>query len=475
MVIYTAVLDFGFRWKKKIFTIGVVIAFLLALYIITSERVTLAYRTAFNSANVAHMQEARLPMELQQYIQFRETNKNLYSFAKFGRDKNKRAKPNISNFTFTVTPLVRMMTPTAIVLRMRETHNGVRTKGGGCIYGEVDGGLWRRVCSFRDSFDGDYVIWCPRKASGCTEVTVQVQCVNFGAYSSLSGAIHHTIWRKTMCADKRPTRTEWSTRDAPLLATLQREAMVNNVVTWRRKTLHDLWYPSELLAPHTDSLGEQLCRCVKRFDKVVLMGASHMRYKFDFFWESCLSGTNHMPRKHGSISVGNVIYEDRPFVESFESMLNVAIGNATLTRYSLVIIQSGSHDLVYRGLPPTMETAVDRFVDILRQLKEMSDRVGFKLILQMMPPSPDVAIGTQGGRNNFAIAAFVQLLMFRLENLNIDIFDEFHTLLPVQYDHVCGPHYICRSDRIKPIRVTGHSGKMVLFLQMSKICNKLNK
>ena len=473
MAIYSAVLNVDFRRKKKTITIGVALT-LLVMYLYACERASLAYRDAFNSINVVYERDDWLPMELQQYVQFRETNANFYSFLNFRPDKEHiySAVPNISNFAFTVTLLVRMMTPTTIVLRVRETRDGVRTRGGGCLYGEVDSGLWRGVCSFRDSFDGDYVIWCRRPAAGCTDVMVQVQCVDFGAYSSVHGALNRTIWRKTICADKSRTLSELSTSSARLLATLEREATVKNAVRWRRQTLHDAWSPSELLALHTDSLKEQLCRCVKRFDQIVLMGSSHMRYKFDFFWELCLSGTNQMPRKHSSSSVGNIMYKNRPVVHSFESMRHVEITNVSLTRDSLMILQTGTHDIVFSGLPYTMETAVDRFIDILRELKEMSDRIGFKLILQTMPPSPDVNMHrTKGGRNNFAVAAFVQLLTFRLEKLNIDIFDEFNALLRMQYDNVCGPHYICRSDKVKPTRVTGHSGKMVLFLQMSKICS----
>ena len=446
-------------------------AILTVAYLNWHSMVSPAYCNVFQCGNTNPVNKLWLPMELQQYLQFRKTNDGFDSYIHFNKTPEFRPAPDISKYVYTTIRLLQLTTPTTVVLRVRETRDGVRTRGGGCLYGEVDSGLWRGVCSFRDSFDGDYVIWCRRPAAGCTDVMVQVQCVDFGAYSSVHGALHRTIWRKTICSDKSRTLSEWSTRSARLLATLEREATVKNAVRWRRQTLHDAWSPSELLELHTDSLKEQLCRCVKRFDQVLLVGASHMRFKFDFIADLCLSAQ--LGLYHASCHIDNVGYERISLINDLESIRDAVLryNNASLTRDSLVIIQSGAHDLVFRGLPSTMQTTVDRFVDILRELKEMSDRVGFRLILQMTPPSPDVVLyPTKGGRNNFAIAAFVQLLTLRLKKLNIDIFDEFNALLRMQYDHVCKHHYLCRVQRARKIVPVGNSGQRVLLLQMSKIC-----
>ena len=61
-----------------------------------------------------------------------------------------------------------------LVLRVRETHGGARTRGGACLYGEVVGPETRALCSFRDLFDAEYAVLCPLPPVGCANVTLQV-------------------------------------------------------------------------------------------------------------------------------------------------------------------------------------------------------------------------------------------------------------------------------------------------------------
>ena len=462
----------GFIRKKRTVAIAIsaFAAFLILHLGVSNPAHCLAFQCDAAVRAPPRTPDAWTPMELRQYNRFRETNGEFESFLKLEKsDDIFRPVPNISDYAYSIVLTGSMTTSTEIVLRVREKRRGKRTQGGACLYGEVDNGLARGVCAFHDFFDGDYVVWCPRDPVGCTNVTLQLQCVDFGAYSSTVGALHHSLWQRSVCEDKR-ARPRPTTRDEKLLESLKRDATAkNDAVSWRRETLRSAWYPSELLALRTDRVRDRLCACVQRFDRIVLVGASHMRFKYDFILELCSPDGNGLPKKHSSTSSGNAVYVNCPFANNFDSVRHLE-NNVSLTPRSLVILQTGAHDLVFKGLPVTMEKQVERFVDILHDIKLSSNRIGFQLILQTMPPVPDVSLfHTNGGRNNFAIAAFAQLLTIRARNLHIEVFDEFHTLLRMQYDNVCGMHYICRTGEPKLI-TTGHSGMMAFFLQMSRVC-----
>ena len=467
----------GFIQRKR--TIAITISALAVFLILHVGVSNPAYCLAFQCDAAARERrrpapDAWMPTELRQYNRFRKTNGEFESFLYIPHsDKILLPVPNISEYAYSIVLSGSKTTSTEIVLRVREKRRGKRTRGGACLYAEVGSGLARGVCSFHDFFNGVYVVWCPRDPAVCTNVTLQLQCVDFGAYSSTIGALHHRLWQRTVCADdeREGARRRPATRDeARLLTSLKRDATEkNDAVSWRRETLRSAWYPSELLALPTDRARDRLCACVKRFDRIVLVGASHMRNKFDFILETCSPGGNVLPKKHSSTSSGNAVYVKCPLVDDFNSVRHLET-NVTLTPRSLVILQTGSHDLVYKGLPVTMEKQVERFVDILHDIKLSSNRIGFQLILQTMPPVPDVSLfHTEGGRNNFAAAALMQLLTIRARNLHVEVFDEFHTLLRMQYDNVCGLHYICRSGKPQLLTI-GHSGMSVFFLQMSRLC-----
>ena len=197
-----------------------------------------------------------------------------------------------------------------------------------------------------------------------------------------------------------------------------------------------------------------------------------MRYKFDFLAETCFERPAGLQNRHHSSSAGNVVLAWSPYAVDLQRTWRTELAEVPLTPKSLVILQSGSYELSFEGLPVAMETGIGAVVDAVRHLQGLSASLGFRLVFQTTPPVPDVNVAyTKGGRNNFAIAAFVQKLTIALRDLRVDIFDEYHALLPMQADNVCQNHYMCRVGT-NPIK--GDSGKMVLYQQLAEVCNSTN-
>ena len=63
------------------------------------------------------------------------------------------------------------------------------------------------------------------------KVTVQLQCVNFSAYSSLYQLLHKIIWTRRVCDDGTDNGTSQVLRNWPLKRALKRDGSRKNVVT----------------------------------------------------------------------------------------------------------------------------------------------------------------------------------------------------------------------------------------------------
>ena len=409
--------------------IGVAIVALLAVNCILRRRPTLtnpAYDDTFsgtwdtNTNDLATvLSKAERPYtigehyflapELDQYNHY----KNLNIVTRFNASNNMR-NVDISQYRHTVSLLKRNIRITGLFLLVAEQHKYRATSGGSCLYGVSESANFRSVCSFRDFYNGTYILYCPpaptkTTTTNCWKVTVQLQCVNFSAYSSLYKTLHKMIWTRRVCVNDAKKATlrvlNW-----PLIRALKRDASRKNVVTWHfdknRKWTARMqdgkWFRS-LKNSH-------LCACVKSFGNIYIYGSSHMRYKYDYLIDKCYERPADLVRKHYTISVANLHYSWTIFPDEFGRILSDK--SHTLKEKDLVFVQTGAHDLSTRGLAIAMSTGIRRFAESLAELEEVSQRKGFKVVVLTSPPNPDIdnRLKTRGGLNNFATTAFNEMI-----------------------------------------------------------------
>ena len=208
-----------------------------------------------------------------------------------------------------------------------------------------------------------------------------------------------------------------------------------------------------------------LCACVKSFGNISMYGSSHMRYKFDYLVDKCYERPADLIKKHHNASVANLQFSWNIFSDEFGRILSDR--NRTLKEKDLVFIQTSAHDLSTRGLAVTMSTGIRRFVESLAELEDVSQRKGFNVVVLRSPPSRDTdnRLKTKGGRNNFALAAFNEMIRVKAADMGVEVFDEFSIILPRQDSNTCGTHYICYNEHTR--RITGIVGLTTMPLNVT--------
>ena len=137
----------------------------------------------------------------------------------------------------------------------------------------------RQLCSYMDYFNGTYTIWCSAPPTTCAVLTIQRQCVDFLFYVKYDKPVlplDQSVLRRSVCP--------WNTTTG--CAT---HGHANSPATWvRNGTSWTVWYVrGEPVATLLDA--SAICECLRRkFDRLVMVGASHMRYKADYVTTWCL-------------------------------------------------------------------------------------------------------------------------------------------------------------------------------------------
>ena len=137
----------------------------------------------------------------------------------------------------------------------------------------------------------------------------------------------------------------------------------------------------------------------------------------------------------------------------------------------MVFVQTGAHDLSTRGLAAIMSTGIRRFVESLAELEDVYQRKGFNVVVLTSPPSRDTdnRLKTKGGRNNFALAAFNEMIRLKAAYMGVEVFDELSIILPRQDSNTCGTHYICYNEHTRLI--TGTVGLTTMQMTMARTCH----
>ena len=202
--------------------------------LVTRERNTNDLTTALSTLETPFTigEHYFLAPELDQYNHYR----NLHIVTRFNASNNMR-NVDISQYHHTVSLVKRNIRIAGLFLLVVEQHKDRATSGGSCLYGVSESSNFRSVCSFRDFYNGTYMLYCPpaptkTTATNCWRVTVQLQCVNFSAYSSLYQALHKIIWTRRVCVNDTEKATLRVLRDWPLIRALKRDASRKNVVMW---------------------------------------------------------------------------------------------------------------------------------------------------------------------------------------------------------------------------------------------------
>ena len=387
--------------------------------------------------------------ELQQYALFMK----MYPHFKFNMTKDAKFPPP-DGYSYTV----RAVSSTDFVI---EERSGNSSTGGGSSFLIITTSTSTQHCHYYDFFNGTYAAHCHLPECSCRNVSIQLQYSNFTAYTGNHKAVQTVLFRKLICNHQSTAVVSNSSRRKTKQITEDK-----NVVTWYKH--NGDWEATLLNGKRYIEMNEsELCGCVKNIRKLVMVGSSHMRYKFDHIAYLCYKMPVDLKMKHESFTKENINYLWMPKIEEFPKLWDDRLSEEKLGKRDVVIIQTGAHDMSLIGMQNTM-AGVAKLAAVIRDLHRKSLRYGFLLLVVTTPPmNEQTPMCHKRSRNIVALAAFNRRLKLDLMTANVTVFDEFNFLL-VQHDNVlCGCHYICMKKQNNVSRIAGKVGIMAASMMMS--------
>ena len=341
-----------------------------------------------------------------------------------------------------------------VFFSITECHSGDRqSTGGSSFWITSTTPVSRQMCTYVDMFDGTYAVWCPLSLdTKCSNMSVALDFFNFTAFSGHHKPLRDVKWQRTICREQESQCSDHGdvgeTDKALLrrtdLSGLQNETAMRNAVTWVQQTGGWLARLSWQRDQPFKMNQKTLCERLTHLGRLIFVGASHMRYKSDHLIIQCYTMPPDVARKHSSIVVANIEYIKRLYATEFWS-IPAELAKRNLSKSDLVLVQTGAYDMFENGLQKSLLAAVPEFTRVLRQIRDVSRKRGFRVVFVTSPSYPrNDSRSSKGSRNNFALAAFNGSMKRAAADIGVQIFDEFSAFLTYEEEAICGSHYLCR-------------------------------
>ena len=403
--------------------------------------------------------------ELEQYYRYKKITEKRKDIATY------------SKYSYKIAIIENRSTTDGVFIRIEEYLNKRSTNGGSSFIITADH-IGTEQCPYRDLFNGTYLAWCPpMTVRERRTIVVTLEYVNFAAFDSARPASFGLV---QFFRDLRLDKGNWNPKvkvDAPVplrstsvAEALKTYAQKEDVVLWYKNT--DSWKVKLANGEHFWSLSTKgMCDCIKKIRRLIMMGSSHMRYKYAYIAKQCYNRTG--VGFNGKINpvTKNVQYAEFFLATNFTESFSRHIGDIQLGDNDVLLVQTGAHDLAFKGLSYFMDSMV-KYVDALAAVRNKAKVRRHNFIVLTPPPFPMHATVTRknGDRNSFCVAASVRRLKQLLAKHDFEVFDEFSILRPVAERDLCTGHYICPIFNGKTFDVYGDVGFTSVRLMISHVC-----
>ena len=340
--------------------------------------------------------------------------------------------------------------------------------GGSTFSAVVVQGLKRAICAVEDSLNGVYRIDCPQWMMPATRLEVELQSILWNAYFPVLRVNDTVYTRATM---NIPILREVSRHSLPDEAVSQKPTCNAVLVSQAQRGFwhgNASWEYETCVVEHVEH--DEIQRCVARYERVVLVGASHMRYTYDALVDFMHGDLMGAPRKHLDASHQGMEYRSVLFVEELTEFVE-----ASTCTNCVLVLQAGSWDFGYRGGLSTFIPDARKLITALQRL--MSTEPHAAVIYVSAPPYPiynnsqsikDVWSGRMH-RDTSALRASTEWLQPQLTGLGVAFLD-YGLVAEAYASHVvCGNHYACRvSD---DSTVEGFVGLQIAQVLVNMLCS----
>ena len=215
-------------------------------------------------------------------------------------------KPIYGEFDYCVS-VISVDANTGILLHVRETRKNKPTGGGSSLLALSDS-VRRRLCFYDDYFNGTYIIWCPPPSPGqCSNVSVEMKFLNFSAYTIGYFPLKNgLIWEKKICCNETSRKQTYHGFELPRTlippwSKTDPHAPNTCRIDWIRGANGTVLNDNGVEIPLLED--DEFCLRIRRFRRIILIGASHIRYKFNYIALKCMHSFGPDFRKHGSADI----------------------------------------------------------------------------------------------------------------------------------------------------------------------------
>ena len=292
----------------------------------------------------------------------------------------------------------------------------------GKMYYYKHGGQYISLCNTNDLFNGTYEMFCPNPGVSCIRLHLLLLFCNYEAYNYQPRYVprNEMIMNQTLCFGSSNVFTKahlvsWSLDSDELCD----ELFIDNVkqINFKRN---------------------QICKCVKLYDDIYIIGTSHIAIFGDYLMRTCtgldLSDLK-AGLKHGSLSSGNVHFIEGRYINYIYADVSQNLTTWLKGKSRVAIwLQTGSWDITYESYDFAMLVAMEWFKKLLTYIDSavsQSDTiVDFHVLAS--PPMP-----SGHHWNNVAISAFNAKLQRKAEILDTNfLMNAFAVIEPCNEDYV---------------------------------------
>lgn len=319
-------------------------------------------------------------------------------------------------------------------------------------------------CAVLDTMNGLYTIRC-QMPTNCIRLSIELMFVNYNVYRCPIVALEISIFNAILCQVKNRLKiassvekTSPSTSDNE--STTKKQRPINGWLTWpilKYTDVDNIDYPIENM--------EVMCAALELYDRIYLMGASHMERTARFIDIECKNGV----KKHKLMKLRRM----KEFKRMFHTVLSIM--KSTNSGNNAFLIQTGIWDICYvsNSYDFIFNDMLQQFVLLIDQLLHVAlhSGEGKTRIVIINTPARYERNSQLSSCNNNVVSIFNLLLRNEIEKrqTNLDqnntnkvdlrFVDTFELSLPVYNqttpDHI---HYVDCSEE----ECTGVVGKVLI-------------
>ena len=353
---------------------------------------------------------------------------------------------------------------------VKEKVGGKASLGGSCFRVEAHG-LEPTLCISEDHFNGTYFISCPL-FTACVNITVQLEFINFDAYSvaclaPLDVAIFDTQW----CPME-----EHRTKRNPCDHSRQQHDSFSGG-RWRHYRNYPFqWFEHGRQIPTWSE--KDTLRCLKSLNSVHLIGDSHLRFIQDYLLDIKTGRPPVREQMWASFNKSDIYLWWADFSPSAAKQLRTLQTSqflkVNITKRDVVIFSTGAWDMLANGMAQFFESFKMSVIPQLRQFSRdpMWSRATLVYVTSSpFPPHRDM-VKRRGYRNDFSLAAINHWVRLKMREMNITVVDAFDIIQLRSDENVCRGHYICyeNTDDIG-LKKQGSVGFKVVDALLENICS----